>query len=402
MSEDFGRFTLPFCSFVVPGETHPRVGVGVDTDVLDLTKAAEVVVPEQAELFATGTLDAFFAAGYEAWESVRHALTEWLGDTVPVEGQVHEHVVEHHLVPADSVELRMPFAVADYVDFYASEQHATHLGQIMRPNEEPLKPNWKHLPVGYHGRAGTVIASGTPIVRPNGQRRTPEGEIVFGPTAKLDIETELGYVVGSGSEQGTPVDLADFDRHVFGLCLLNDWSARDIQGWEATPLGPFLGKSFATSISPWIIPLAALSEARIHAPERTVPLLPYLDDADAEPWGLDISLEVSFNGEVVSRPPYAGMYWTPAQMLAHMTVNGASLRTGDLYGSGTISGAERQQYGSLVELSHNGQQPFTLGDGSSRTFLEDGDTVTITATAPGPDSETLYLGSVEGTIRASR
>ncbi|MDQ3155687.1 MAG: fumarylacetoacetase [Actinomycetota bacterium] len=395
MSEDFGRFTLPFCSFVVPGEEHPRVGVGVDADILDLTMAAAIVVPEHRELFAAGTLDEFLAAGYEDWQAVRHALTEWLGD------EAHEKVVDHHLVPAESVDLRMPFAVADYVDFYASEEHATNLGKILRPGEEPLKPNWKHMPIGYHGRAGTVIVSGTPVVRPQGQRRTPEGEIVFGPTVRLDIETELGFVVGTGSTLGEPVGLEDFDRHVFGICLLNDWSARDIQGWEYVPLGPFLGKSFATSISPWIVPLAALSEARVHAPERTTQLLPYLDDAATEPWGLDLQLEVSLNGSVVSRPPYDGMYWTGAQMLAHMAANGASLRTGDLYGSGTISGPEPGQLGSLVEMSWNGQDPLKLDDGSTRTFLEDGDTVTITAKAAGPDGEALYLGSVEGTITPS-
>ncbi|MEO6470556.1 MAG: fumarylacetoacetase [Aeromicrobium sp.] len=392
MSEDFGRFTLPFCSFVVPGEVHPRVGVGVDTDILDLTKAAAMVVPDHRDLFARGTLDAFLAAGYETWEAVRHHLTEWLGDSL------HEHVVDHHLVPANSVTLRMPFVVADYVDFYASENHASNLGKILRPGQEQLTPNWKHMPIGYHGRAGTVVPSGTAIVRPSGQRRTPEGEVIFGPSTRLDIEAEMGFVVGTGSTMGEPVDLADFDRHVFGICLLNDWSARDIQGWEYAPLGPFLGKSFATSISPWIVPLAALSEARVHAPERSTPLLPYLDDATAQPWGLDLKLEVSLNGTVISRPPFAGMYWTPAQMLAHMTVNGASLRTGDLYGSGTISGPLSDQRGSLIELTWNGEQPLTLADGSTRGFLEDGDTVTITATAPGPDGATLYLGSVEGTI----
>lgn len=395
MTEDFGRFTLPFCSFVVPGEEHPRVGVGVDTGILDLTTAATIVVPEHRELFAAGTLDAFLAAGYETWEAVRHNLTEWLGDGT------HTQVVDHHLLPADSVTLRMPFAVADYVDFYASEEHASNLGKILRPGQEPLTPNWKHMPIGYHGRAGTVVPSGTPVVRPNGQRRCPDGEVVFGPTGRLDIEAELGFVVGAGSTMGEPVGLADFDRHVFGICLLNDWSARDIQGWEYAPLGPFLGKSFATSISPWIVPLAALTEARVHAPERSTPLLPYLDDEEAEPWGLDLRFEVSLNGNIISRPSYAGMYWTPAQMLAHMTVNGASLHTGDLYGSGTISGPSPDQRGSLIELSWNGQDPLTLGDGSSRGFLEDGDTVTITASATGPDGETLYLGAVEGTIHPS-
>lgn len=394
MSTGFGRFTLPMCSFVVPGEHRPRVGVGVDTEILDLTKAAEIVVPEHVALFAGGTLDAFLGAGYECWEAVRHHLIEWLGDST------HEHVVDHHLVPADSVDLRMPFAVADYVDFYASENHASNLGRILRPGQEPLTPNWKHMPIGYHGRAGTVVVSGAPVVRPDGQRRTPAGEVVLGPSTRLDIETELGFVIGAPSVQGESVALADFDRHVFGLCLLNDWSARDLQAWEGQPLGPFLGKSFATSISPWIIPLAALSEARLHAPERSVALLPYLDDEAAEPWGLHIDLEVSINGSVISRPTYSGMYWTPAQMLAHMTVNGASLHTGDLFGSGTISGTEPDQRGSLIEMSWNGTEPITLDDGSERGFLEDGDTVTMTATAPGPGGETLWLGAVEGTIRA--
>ncbi|MGZ8726757.1 MAG: fumarylacetoacetate hydrolase family protein, partial [Aeromicrobium sp.] len=222
MSEDFGRFTLPFCSFVVPGEAHPRVGVGVDTDILDLTTAAAIVVPDHRGLFAAGTLDDFLAAGYEEWQAVRHALTEWLGD------EAHERVVDRHLVPADSIELRLPFAVADYVDFYASEEHATNLGKILRPGEEPLKPNWKHMPIGYHGRAGTVVVSGTSVTRPRGQRRTPQGEVVFGPTERLDIETELGFVVGTGSTLGAPLGLEDFDRHVFGILVLNDWSARDI------------------------------------------------------------------------------------------------------------------------------------------------------------------------------
>ncbi len=396
MTEDFGRFTLPMCSFVVPGEKRPRVGVGVDTEILDLTKAAEIVVPLRQKLFADGTLDAFLAAGFEDWEVVRHKLIEWLEDPL------HEQVVERHLVPADSVTLRMPFAVADYVDFYASEQHATNLGTIMRPGEEPLKPNWRHLPVGYHGRAGTVIVSGAKVTRPKGQVRTPEGDIVFRRSTRLDFEAEIGYIVGTGSKLGKPVALADFDRHVFGLCILNDWSARDIQAWEAVPLGPFLGKSFATSISPWVIPLAALTAARLHAPERTVELLPYLDDDDAEPWGLDLRLEVSINGNVISRPSYEQMYWTPAQMLAHMTINGATLRTGDLYGSGTVSGPADDERGSLIELTGNGQEPLRLADGSTRGFLEDGDIVRISATAPGPDGEALWLGAVEATVAPSR
>ena len=392
MNGDFGRFTLPYCSFVVPGESRRRVGVGVDTDVLDLTTAAAIVVPDHADLFARGSLNPLLAAGFETWHDVRHALTEWLGD------EAHAHVVDHHLSPVDQVELVLPFTVGDFVDFYASERHATNLGRIFRPDGEALLPNWKHLPVGYHGRSGTVVVSGTPVQRPNGQRRTSTDDVVFGPSVRLDIEAEVGFVVGSESELGEPIALADAERHVFGVCLVNDWSARDLQAWEYVPLGPFLGKSFATSVSPWVVPMEALESARTHPPERDVPLLPYLDDDGAQPWALDLRLEVRLGDEVLARPPFAGMYWTAAQMLAHMTVNGATVRPGDLFASGTVSGPEHDQRGSFIELTWNGVEPLTLADGSTRSFLENGDIVTISATAPGPDGEALWLGEVTGTI----
>jgi fumarylacetoacetase len=292
--------------------------------------------------------------------------------------------------------------VADYVDFYASEHHATNVGRILRPGTEPLTPNWKHLPIGYHGRSGTVVPSGTPVVRPCGQRRAADGAVVFGPSTRLDFEAELGFVVGTPSRLGDPVPLQAFAHHVFGVCLVNDWSARDLQAWEYVPLGPFLGKSFATSVGPWVVPLAALDAARVRPPARDPRPLPYLDDTDAEPWGLDVQLEVRLGGHVVSRPPFAGMYWTPAQQLAHLTVNGASLRTGDLFASGTVSGPERDQRGSLLELSWGGREPLTLSDGSTRTFLEDGDDVVITATAPGPEGSTIGFGEVRGTVAPAR
>jgi fumarylacetoacetase len=292
----------------------------------------------------------------------------------------------------------MPFTVADYVDFYASEHHATNLGRIFRPDGDALTPNWKHLPIGYHGRAGTVVVSGTPIRRPSGQRRSPDGEITFGPSIRLDIETELGFVVGTPSTLGDPVPIDDFDQHVFGVCLVDDWSARDIQAWEYVPLGPFLGKSFATSVSPWIVPLAALHGARIAPPDQSPEPLPYL--RSTSPWGFNIDFVVSLNRTEISRPPYALMYWSAAQMLAHMTANGASLRTGDLFASGTVSGADPDQRGSLLELSWNGTEPLTLADGSTRTFLEDGDTVTISARAHLADGARLELGEVSGTIVA--
>jgi fumarylacetoacetase len=300
-------------------------------------------------------------------------------------------------VPLAEVALRMPFEVADYVDFYSSEHHAGNVGRIFRPDGEPLLPNWKRLPVGYHGRAGTVVVSGTPIVRPCGQRRPPGAdEPVYGPSVRLDIEVEVGFVVGAGSDLGTRVATDAYPDHVFGVVLLNDWSARDIQAWEYQPLGPFLGKSFATSISPWVVPLDALAAARVPAPEQEPAPLPYLKESDR--YGYDLRLAVDWNGTLVAEPPFARMYWTPAQQLAHLTVNGASLRTGDLYASGTVSGPEKRHRGCFLELTWSGAEPVTLADGSTRTFLEDGDTVTIAGTAPGPDGRVVGLGEVTGTV----
>ena len=385
---DFGRTTLPYCSFVRSGSGGPRVGVGVGTRVLDLTAAAEHVVPAHATLFAGGSLDGLLAAGPDTWHAVRAALLDWVDQPDAVT----------HLVDAADVELVLPFTVADYVDFYASEHHATNVGRLFRPDGEPLTPNWRHLPIGYHGRSGTVVISGTPVRRPHGQLREPDGTVGFGPSARLDIEAEMGFVVGTPSAMGDPVPTGAFDRHVFGLCVVNDWSARDIQAWEYVPLGPFLGKSFATSVSPWIVPLAALADARIEPPERTVELLPYLQEKEA--WGLDVELIVTLNGSQIAQAPFAAMYWTGAQMLAHMTVNGASLRTGDLFASGTVSGPDPGQRGSLLELSWNGTEPIVLDDGSTRSFLADGDEVTIAASARLADGRRIALGEVAGRITA--
>ncbi|KRC66145.1 fumarylacetoacetase [Aeromicrobium sp. Root236] len=377
----FGLDHLPYG--VASHQGRDLVVVRLGDDVVDLAALAAASPPGfDASVLAGSSLAPLMAAGPEVWAVVR----SWLQDTLPDAPASH--------IPLAEVEMRMPFAVADYVDFYASLNHASNVGKIFRPDAEPLLPNWRHLPVGYHGRAGTVVPSGTPIVRPRGQRRPgPDGRPGFGPSQALDIEAELGFVVGAPSAMGQPVPTGAFADHVFGVTLLNDWSARDIQAWEYVPLGPFLGKSFATSISPWITPLAALDDARAPLPGQDPEPLDYLQVA--EPAGLAIELEVVVNDTVVSRPPYASMYWSPAQMLAHMTVNGASLRTGDLYGSGTISGVERDQRGSLLELSWGGSEPFTLDDGTTRTYLLDGDTVILRATAGS-----ITLGEVEGTITA--
>jgi len=370
-----------------------RIGVAVGDFVLDAGGAARALGAgrEDAELLSAPLLNPLMAAGPPRWRSVRRWLTQLLSEPG------NASLVEPHLYARASVRLHLPFAVADYVDFYSSEQHATNVGRILRPGTEPLPPNWKHLPIGYHGRAGTVVVSGTPVRRPWGQENdVGDPAPRFAPSAKLDVEVEVGFVVGVGSSLGESVRADSFAEHVFGLCLLNDWSARDIQAFEYVPLGPFLAKSFATSISPWVVPLAALQAARCEPPPREQEPPPYL--AEAEPWGLDLRLELECNGTVVSRPPFAAMYWTAAQQLAHMTVNGASLRTGDLYGSGTVSGPTAGEWGSFLELSWNGTRPVRLADGSERAFLEDGDVVAIRGTAAGTAGAPIGLGEVKGQI----
>jgi fumarylacetoacetase len=371
---DFGIDHLPYGVYSANGQ-GPRVGVRFGDAVIDAHRATGI------DEMLTGSLNAFLALGPEQWSQARSSLAAAAEDA--------------EVIPLEEVTLHLPLEVADYVDFYCSLQHATNVGRIFRPDSDALSPNWRHLPIGYHGRAGTIVVSGTDVVRPTGQRPESGGAPSYGPSRRLDLEAELGFVVGVSSPQGSRVPTSAFADHVFGVTLLNDWSARDIQAWETVPLGPFLGKSFATSISPWITPLAALEAARTPLPGQDPEPLPYL--AVDQPAGYDVAVEVVINGEVVSRPPYDAMYWSPAQMLAHMTVNGASLRTGDLFASGTISGDGRDQRGSLLELSWGGREPFA-GD---RTFLEDGDEVTLRASAPGTAGGRITLGEVTGRILPS-
>ncbi|WP_329180409.1 fumarylacetoacetase [Streptomyces sp. NBC_01477] len=398
--DPFGPHNLPYGVFGTAAEPRQRIGVRLGDRVLDAGAAARAVgaPADIAELLSAPVLNPLLAAGRPAWTRVRAALTEWLT------GAEYRDAVGPLLAPLPEVTLRLPFEVADYVDFYASEHHAATVGRIFRAGGDPLTPNWKHLPIGYHGRAGTVVVSGSPVVRPCGQRR-PAGEAApsYGPSLRLDVEAELGFVVGGASERGERVTMAGADDHVFGVCLVNDWSARDVQSWEYVPLGPFLGKSFATSVSPWVVPLDALAHARTAPPPRDTPLLPYLDDsAVLPPCGLDIAMELRLNGHTLSRPPFAAMYWTYAQMLAHLTVNGASLRPGDLFASGTVSGPDPDSVGALIELTRGGEQPVELPDGTRRTYLEDGDEVVITATAPGPGGVRVGLGEVAGRIEPAR
>ena len=361
----FGLDHLPYGVFSRPGgEKH--VGVRFEDAVLGL--------------FPGASLNGLMAQGPAAWRETRQRARERI-----------EAGAE--LIPLAGVELHLPFEVADYVDFYSSLDHATNLGRMFRPDAEPLLPNWRRLPVGYHGRAGTVVVSGTPVARPSGQSKAPDvAEPSFGPTRRLDIELELGFVIGLPSALGNPVPTSRALQHIFGVVLVNDWSARDIQAWEYVPLGPFLGKSFATSISAWVTPWDAIAPYRVPAPAQEPEPLEYLR---VDPWVLDLDLEIELCGEVVSRTSARHLYWNIEQQVAHATVNGASLRTGDLLASGTISGPDRGSYGSLIELTWNGAAPLQLRDGTTRTFLEDGDQVVLRGRTPDGRVE---LGEVRGSV----
>jgi fumarylacetoacetase len=354
------------------GDGPPRVGFRVGDGVLDLAAAG------LGRVFTVPSLNPFLALGPAAWEDVLGRIDELVRGGAA-------------FVPLSRTTPRLPFEVADFVDFYSSLEHATNLGRLFRPDGDPLLPNWRHLPVAYHGRAGTVVVSGTPVPRPCGQVRDPYEQPHHGPTRQLDIELEVGFVVGVPSRLGEPVPATAFRDHVFGVVLVNDWSARDIQAWEYQPLGPFLGKSFATSISAWVTPLALLEGSFVPGPEQDPEPLPYLRVPGD--WALDVELEVELAGTVVSRTTSRGLYWTMPQQLAHATVNGASLRTGDLFASGTISGRQPKSQGSLIELTWNGTRPLRLGDGSARTFLEDADEVVLRGRAGD-----VELGEVRGTI----
>lgn len=392
----FGRDALPYGVMVTPAGS--RIVVRYGDHALDLRAVADLE-PDSAwaRAWREPTLDAFLALGRRDWDAAR----VWLRDALADPGRQEEWAA--YLTPVEQVSLALPFTVGDYVDCYASEHHATNVGRIFRPDGEALTPNWRHLPIGYHGRSQTVVVTGTDVIRPTGQRKPPTSDTpVFGPSVRLDIEAELGFVVGGPrTALGSRVSVDEADEHLFGVVLLNDWSARDIQAWEYVPLGPFLGKSFATSISGWVLPMAALSAARVPLPIQEPLPLPYLCGHAAT--GYDVHLEVAVNGSVVSRPEYAGLYWAPQQMLAHMTANGATTGPGDLFGSGTISGPRADQRGSFLELSWNGTEPFALADGTTRTFLEDGDTVTLRAWAPGPTpGSRVSFGEVTGRVLPAR
>ncbi|MEM9034314.1 MAG: fumarylacetoacetase [Actinomycetota bacterium] len=382
---------------------RPTAWVAIGDDAVDLAAIdalgafVDIELPDRC--WSSGRLNEFLAAGPAVWSMVRAALGDLLTDRAAADRLARAIVSRADLV------MGLPVAVGDFVDFYSSIHHATNVGRIFRPDAEPLLPNWRHLPVGYHGRSGTIVADGAEIRRPAGLRMV-DGEPLYGPSRRLDIELEVGTIVGVGSDLGRPVTADRAGDHLYGLCLVNDWSARDIQAFEYQPLGPFLGKSFATSVSPWLVSFEALEPYRTTPPVQKPPVADHL--RLDEPWAFDVTLEVLLQtsdmrargqaAATISRTCFADMYWTPAQQFAHVTANGASSRPGDLLGSGTVSGPERGSEGSLIELTWNGERPIELPDGSTRTFLVDGDRVTLRGWAGGDGGPRLGLGEVTGTV----
>lgn len=378
---------------------EPRCGVAIGDMILDMERAEEeglVTLDPDMPVFDVPYWNDLMELGPEKWAALRVRLQELL-----TEGAADRASVEPLLVSRAEAELHMPFAVSEYTDFYAGRKHAENMGSILRGGPE-LPANWLHIPIGYNGRASSVVVSGTSIRRPLGQTKAPDAEAPsFGPCKRLDIELEFGAVVGTSSDMGTPITTAQADKMIFGYVLLNDWSARDIQGWEYVPLGPFQGKAFGTTISPWIVTKEALEPFRTPPPERSKELLPYL--AEDKPGNYDIALQVLMQPEgatqptVISQTNTKRLYYSAAQQLTHHAVGGCGMSSGDLLGSGTISGPEKSEYGSLMELTWNGQQPLTLATGETRGFIEDGDTLTLRATAQG-DGYTIGFGDCVGTI----
>ena len=376
---DFPLNNLPYGTFSTGGGAA-RCGVAIGTEILDLSALEDADILRFDGSLKTGSWNAFMALGPTAWAGLRAALTDLLN-----EGSGTEVRLKPHLVAQSDARLHMPFAVSEYTDFYSSRHHATNVGTMFRGAENALPPNWLHIPIGYNGRASSVVVSGTPVTRPCGQLKGLDDDAPrFGPSRRFDIELELGAIVGQPSSG--PIDVGQAFENIFGYVLLNDWSARDIQAWEYQPLGPFQSKATATSISPWIVTAAALAPFRTSTPARAEPLLPYL--AEPGPMLYDIALEVGLAPDggretVITRTNYNEMYYSAAQQLAHHTSCGCPMRVGDLLGSGTISGPEKGNRGSLLELSWGGKEPLTLETGETRSFIEDGDTLTLRGAARG-------------------
>lgn len=397
---DFPIQNLPYGIFSTKENPSPRVGTRLGDFVVDLAFLDEQNLFDQPYgFFADASLNRFMSAGREVWQKIRQRLTDLLGeggDTV-----WEEAMRARALIPVENVQMHLPVLIGDYTDFYASREHATNVGIMFRGKENALMPNWLHLPVGYHGRASSVVLTGTDIIRPRGQVKPKDAPLEFAASRQLDFELEMGFFIGTGNDLGEPIPIETAHEHIFGMVLLNDWSARDIQAWEYQPLGPFLAKNFATSISPWVVTMDALEPFRVQGPKQDPAPLPYLR-ADS-PNGIDITLEVTLQSatmdapQTISRSNMKHLYWSLEQMLAHHTVTGCNMRTGDLCGTGTISGPTEDSYGSLLELTWRGEKPIQLPNGETRKFLQDGDTVTLKGYCQG-DGYRVGFGEVTGKI----
>ena len=359
------------------GTAPGRIGVAIGDKILDMRVLAEKKLVHSS--LCSSTLNAFMAEDKSVWSSTRKTIQNLLSDDGPQSLWNNKSLLTEVIVNQSDVDMMLPVDIGDYTDFYASEYHASNVGKIFRPNQEPLLPNWKHLPVGYHGRASSVVVSGTPITRPCGQLKRLSGSVDFGASEKLDFEVELAMFVGGKTNGlGSSISIDSAADHIFGVTLMNDWSARDIQFWEYVPLGPFLSKNFGTTISPWIVPFEALTPFFVPLPEQANPTpLPYLRTSQGKDFLMDIHIETKMNKSVVSRTNSKFLYWSFSQMLAHHSVGGCNMRPGDLLGSGTISSPEPTGYGSLLEITWNGTKSVTTSRGN-RTFIEDGDSIDIT------------------------
>jgi fumarylacetoacetase len=417
---DFPIQNLPYGVFRrLEGGGPPSVGVGIGDQILDLAGCADVagftgLAAEAARAGAAASLNPLMTLGPAHWSALRRGISAFLASGSKAY-RANPRLAERTLVPMAEAELLLPAQIGDYTDFYASVYHATNVGSMFRP-DNPLLPNYKWVPIGYHGRASSLVPSGTPVRRPRGQIKSPNSDTpVFAPTQALDYEMEIGCFVGVGNPLGMPVPIEKAEDHLFGLCLVNDWSARDIQTWEYQPLGPFLAKNFATTVSPWVVTLEALEPYRVPAFERPPgdpSPLPYLDSPDnRRGGGIDVTVEVLLTTARMRKegvPPHhlsrgtmADLYWTLAQMFTHHTSNGCNLRPGDLFATGTISGAAKDARGSLLELTRRGSEPVTLASGESRKFLEDGDEVIMRGYCERSGTTRIGLGECRGVIVGS-
>ncbi|UYZ64269.1 fumarylacetoacetase [Hymenobacter weizhouensis] len=406
-TSDFPIQNLPFGVFDKDEQPGPRLGVAIGEYVLDLYAVAQFgffedldLGPKMPKVFRRGALNSFISLGRPAWRAVRQRVSELLRHDNPALRD-NEEAMRACLVRQREVRMRRPVKPRNYTDFYSSIEHATNVGIMFRDPANALLPNWRHIPIGYHGRASSIVVSGTDIRRPNGQRKAPDAAApTFGPSQQLDFELEMAFVVGKGTHLGETVPIQYAEDHIFGLVLFNDWSARDIQSWEYVPLGPFLGKSFGSSVSPWVVTLDALEPFRVAGPVQEPEPLLYLRQLDAH--NFDIKLEVDLQPEnsaatTISRSNFGLMYWSMAQQLTHHASNGCNLEVGDLYASGTISGPTPDSLGSMLELAWRGTRPVPLADGSERKFLQDGDTVTMRGFCE-KDGLRIGFGEVTGKI----